>query len=203
MYPKSIRQRPQKSCGYDEFSSRYRCGAFMSLINRNFQFGEFRLDRDERQLSHSGTPVSLPPKALKLLFILVENSGRIVEKNDLMEQIWPDTFVEDGNLAYTVKRLRKALGDDTGNPTYIETVPRRGYRFIAKVSELERPSGYQTEDQRPLIASNREIERETRIGNRSSQLVWLTMLILLGAGAVGSWYSTNAIYGASVLTRQF
>src|SRR5690606_7885342 len=67
----------------------------------------------------------------------------------------------------------------------------------------ERPSGYQTEDQRPLIASNREIERETRIGNRSSQLVWLTMLILLGAGAVGSWYSTNAIYGASVLTRQF
>jgi len=76
------------------------------LKNSNFRFGDFVLDGNERILTKSGTPVTLPPKALKLLFVLVENRGCIVDKDDLMERVWADTFVEVGNLAYTIRLLR-------------------------------------------------------------------------------------------------
>jgi len=104
----------------------------MSLKTSNFRFGDFVLDGNERILTKSGTPVTLPPKALKLLFVLVENRGCIVDKDDLMERVWADTFVEVGNLAYTIRLLRKTLDDDAVTPKFIETVPRRGYRFVAE-----------------------------------------------------------------------
>ncbi|MEP6704004.1 MAG: tetratricopeptide repeat protein [Acidobacteriota bacterium] len=103
-----------------------------TLKNGNFQFGDFELDGDERVLRKNGTPLSLPPKVLKLLFVLVENRGRIVEKDDLMLRLWPDTFVEEGNLTYSIKMLRRALGEKPSSPKYIQTVPRRGYRFVAE-----------------------------------------------------------------------
>ncbi|MEP6704483.1 MAG: winged helix-turn-helix domain-containing protein, partial [Acidobacteriota bacterium] len=103
-----------------------------TLKNGNFQFGDFELDGDERILTKNGTPVPLPPKVLKLLFVLVKSRGRIVVKDDLMQQVWPDTFVEDGNLAYSIRLLRRALGDNSSASKYIQTVPRRGYRFVAE-----------------------------------------------------------------------
>lgn len=109
----------------------------MSLQASHLRFGEFILDRHEKILSRDGRPVSLPPKALELLLVLLEKPGHIVQKDLLFERVWPNTFVEEGNLTYTITLLRKALNDDAENPQYIETIPRRGYRFIAALSSAE------------------------------------------------------------------
>jgi DNA-binding winged helix-turn-helix (wHTH) protein/Tfp pilus assembly protein PilF len=97
-----------------------------------FEFGTFRLDTKERLLLHEGESVSLTPKAFDMLVTLVENSGHLVEKNELMRRLWPDSFVEEGSLAQNVSLLRKALGE-SDSQKFIETVPRRGYRFVATV----------------------------------------------------------------------
>jgi DNA-binding winged helix-turn-helix (wHTH) protein/TolB-like protein/Tfp pilus assembly protein PilF len=109
----------------------------MSLIGGKLRFGDFVLDEDEKSLTRDGQRVPLPPKAMGLLSVLIEKSGRIVEKGSLFEQVWPDAFVEEGNLTYTVRLLRKALGDNAEKPRFIETVPKRGYRFIAEVSRCD------------------------------------------------------------------
>ena len=109
----------------------------MSLKHNSFRFGDFVFDLDEGVLSKDGKPVALPPKALKLLSVLIENRGRIVEKNDLLREVWQDAFVEDGNITYTVRLLRKTFNDDPQAPLYIETVPKRGYRFIGSVQVVE------------------------------------------------------------------
>lgn len=100
-----------------------------------YEFGPFRLDTAERILLRDGQPVPLTPKALQTLLALVESSGRIVEKDELLSRVWPDTFVEEITLAQNVSTVRKALGVDQEGRQYIETVPRRGYRFVASVSE--------------------------------------------------------------------
>src|SRR6266700_1016436 len=98
-----------------------------------FEFGEFRLETSERLLRHNGNPVPLTPKAFETLLVLVERSGSLVEKDDLMKEVWADAVVEEANLARNIWTLRKALGDDDRDHRYIETVPKRGYRFIAPV----------------------------------------------------------------------
>ncbi|HYJ92840.1 MAG TPA: winged helix-turn-helix domain-containing protein, partial [Pyrinomonadaceae bacterium] len=105
----------------------------MSLEKQQFAFGDFVLDANERVLLQAGIPVSITPKVLQLLFVLIENHGHIVEKATLMDLVWPDSFVEESNLTFTMRQLRKALGDNTHEPRFIETVPRRGYRFVADV----------------------------------------------------------------------
>jgi len=98
-----------------------------------FEFGPFRLEPVERRLLRNGQDVALPPKALDLLTVLIEGGGRLVTKEVLLRQVWPDAYVEEANLSYTVSVLRKALEDDPGNGRYIDTVQKRGYRFIAEV----------------------------------------------------------------------
>src|SRR5882724_1268912 len=98
-----------------------------------YEFGRFRLDAGERVLLRDRDPVPLTPKVFDILLFLVERGGHIVEKDDLMKRVWPDTFVEDGNLTQNVSLLRKALGENPGSPQFIETVARRGYRFVATV----------------------------------------------------------------------
>lgn len=102
---------------------------------RLYQFGPFCLDAAERVLLREGRLVPLPAKALSTLLALVLSRGHLVEKEVLMKEVWPDEFVEEGNLAQHVFILRRALGEAAGSPKYIETVPRRGYRFVAPVSE--------------------------------------------------------------------
>ena len=100
---------------------------------RSYRFGPYRLDTGERVLTRAGRPVALTRRMYETLVVLVERAGRVVEKTDLMREVWADAFVEEGNLTQVVFRLRKALG---GTATkYIETVPRRGYRFAAAVRE--------------------------------------------------------------------
>lgn len=108
-----------------------------SLIEKRvYQFGNFRLDTVERVIESGGRPLSIAPKALDLLIVLIENRGRIVEKEDLIRKVWPDTFVEDNNLAFNISVLRKLFGESGASPHYIETVPKRGYRFVAEVVEF-------------------------------------------------------------------
>ena len=97
-----------------------------------FEFGAFHLDASERLLLLEGETVSLTPKAFDMLVTLVENSGHLVEKSELMRKLWPNSFVEEGSLAQNVSLLRKALGENESQK-FIETVPRRGYRFVATV----------------------------------------------------------------------
>jgi DNA-binding winged helix-turn-helix (wHTH) protein len=103
-----------------------------------FLFDTFSLDADERVLVRDGKVVPLPAKALSTLLVLVRNTGHVVEKDVLMKEVWPDEFVEEGNLAQHIYILRKALGESTESPMYLETIPRRGYRFMAKILGAEK-----------------------------------------------------------------
>lgn len=103
--------------------------------NGFYEFGPFRLDLTEKVLLKDGKLVALTPKAFDTLAILIEKSGHLVEKEELMKQLWPDSFVEENSLSQNIYLLRKALGEDSQGLRYIETIPRRGYRFIAGVKE--------------------------------------------------------------------
>ena len=96
-----------------------------------YEFGPFRFDADDRLLLRAGEVVALAPKAADTLLALLANRGHVLEKGELMKIVWPDTFVEEGGLARNISILRKALGEE-----YIETIPKRGYRFVAPVSEI-------------------------------------------------------------------
>lgn len=95
------------------------------------RFGPFEYDTEQRLLFRAGETVQLVPKAIDTLHVLIERRGRVVEKAELMNLVWPDTVVEDVGLARNVSLLRKALGDEGAESPYIETIPRRGYRFAA------------------------------------------------------------------------
>src|ERR1051326_7252763 len=97
----------------------------------HYEFGSFRLETTERRLLRDGNPVPLTAKGFDILLILVQNQGHLLEKNDLMQAVWPDSFVEESNLTRSISTLRNALGECDGE--YIETVPKRGYRFVAAV----------------------------------------------------------------------
>jgi DNA-binding winged helix-turn-helix (wHTH) protein/TolB-like protein len=99
-----------------------------------YDFGPFRYDVEQRLLFRSGELVPLVPKALETLHVLLERRGSVVEKSELMRLVWPDTNVEDVGLPRNISLLRKALEDESEANPYIETIPRRGYRFAAPVT---------------------------------------------------------------------
>jgi DNA-binding winged helix-turn-helix (wHTH) protein/TolB-like protein/TPR repeat protein len=107
--------------------------------NRFYDFGEFRLDITQRVLFRNGSPLPLTPKVFDTLAVLVEHAGRILEKDELMKKVWRDSFVEEANLAVNISSIRKALGESAGGAQFIETIPRRGYRFVAEVTEVSEP----------------------------------------------------------------
>ncbi len=104
-------------------------------VKQIYRFEDFRLDTSNKLLLRGPETVPVPPKVFDLLLILVERSGTVVEKEELMNLLWPDTIVEENNLTVSMSMLRKALGDGKGGAKIIETIPRRGYRFVAKVEE--------------------------------------------------------------------
>src|SRR5262245_61451715 len=109
----------------------------MSLqTKRIYEFGPFRLDAVEHLLLRNGESVPLTPKAFDLLLALVERHGHLVEKDELLKKVWPDSIVEEANLASNISQLRKALGDGENGQRYIETLPKRGYRFVAPMKEV-------------------------------------------------------------------
>jgi Tol biopolymer transport system component/DNA-binding winged helix-turn-helix (wHTH) protein len=109
------------------------------LLNGNnlFQFDEFTIDLNERTLWRDGQPIPLAPKVMETLCLLVENHGRLMTKEEMMNRLWADTFVEERNLTQNIFTLRKVLGDGEAGKKFVETVPRRGYRFVAGVRPAE------------------------------------------------------------------
>jgi TolB-like protein/DNA-binding winged helix-turn-helix (wHTH) protein/Tfp pilus assembly protein PilF len=110
----------------------------MVLAHQLYVFGPFRLDPAERLLLREGEPVALTPKCFDLLVMLVENSGHLLEKQELLDRIWPGQFVEEANLSFNISSLRKALGQVQSGDRFIETVPKKGFRFVADVEKRRR-----------------------------------------------------------------
>ena len=102
-----------------------------------YGFGRFTLDVQEQRLSDGESNIPLTPKAFEVLSLLVLNAGHLIEKEELMQHVWPDSFVEESNIAKIIHTLRKRLGDDGNGNAFIETVPTKGYRFVADVSVIE------------------------------------------------------------------
>ncbi|HTK25943.1 MAG TPA: winged helix-turn-helix domain-containing protein, partial [Pyrinomonadaceae bacterium] len=159
----------------------------------------------------NGSEIPLTPRAIALFMVLFENRGYIVEKDTLMEQVWGDTFVEEGNLAYTVRLLRKALGDDPDSPKYIQTVPRRGYRFVAEWQAVkETPSKIRSAFSQGVFGNGlAEVIGSSLIG-REKELAELTKLLendkvgfvtLTGPGGTGKTRLAKEI--SALIGKQF
>ena len=129
----------------------------------SYEFGPFRLDAPERRLMREGEVVPLAPKVFDTLVALVEVSGSLIDKDELMTRLWPDTFVEEGTLARNISDLRKALGESSGSGKYIETVPKRGYRFIASVKPSAGATLIVQRHTRSSVVVEEEIEAENGV----------------------------------------
>jgi len=138
-----------------------------------YTFSGFRIDTVNKVLWRDKTIVPLTPKVFDTLILLVQNAPNLVEKTALMEALWPDQFVEESNITFNIKMLRKALGDDAGNPVFIETVPRRGYRFIAAFDQ-DQAEVSKTRSAVPLIKYR-------------YSLIAISFLILAGIVGIASW----------------
>jgi DNA-binding winged helix-turn-helix (wHTH) protein/pimeloyl-ACP methyl ester carboxylesterase len=139
-----------------------------------YQFGPFQLDAAEHRLQRQGVEVPLQLKAFETLCVLVENAGSLLRKEELLQQVWPDTVVEENNLNKNISLLRKALGEPATGQSYIETVPRVGYRFVAPVTQISsKPLRPQPEGRHAESPARQEIRFcSTRDGVR---IAWATV----------------------------
>jgi TolB-like protein/DNA-binding winged helix-turn-helix (wHTH) protein len=103
--------------------------------NRLYEFGPFQVDQQKLQLWRQGSPIPLPPKAAEILLVLLARSGETVSKEELMQAVWPDSYVEESNLTQNIFLLRKALGETAQDSGYIITIPGKGYRLVAEVRQ--------------------------------------------------------------------
>ena len=187
--------------------------------NDFYEFGRFRVKSYERVLLRGEEPVPLTPKAFDILLTLLENGGRIVPKDDLMKKVWPNTFVEEGNLTQNVSLLRKALGESANSSQFIETVPRRGYRFVAPVVKVNGSNGERLSEipASPLLPNTSASSdsasplRKQELGTRNSKLetfsrrvpaLALTLAVVVIAGVGITYMIGRAKAGASPTSIQ-
>ncbi|MCI0491144.1 MAG: winged helix-turn-helix domain-containing protein [Blastocatellia bacterium] len=176
-----------------------------------YEFGSFTVDPVKRLLLKDGSPVALSPKAFDALLILIENSGRVVERNELIEKLWPDTFVEEINLNVQISLLRKSLGEQPNEHRYIVTVPRKGYSFVAEINRIENGTGDRSEHEdftsaatiedqnRQEVSSQEETNPDGKAafawpsGERSNRLpIALSLLALIIIGITSYAWLTGA-----------
>jgi Tol biopolymer transport system component/DNA-binding winged helix-turn-helix (wHTH) protein len=148
-----------------------------------YSFGPFRLYVAERELFRGTEPVALAPKAIDTLMVLLSRRGHVVEKDELMKELWPDTFVEEASLVQQISNLRKALGDRPDGRPYIETIARRGYRFAAPVTD-----SWEEEPAETRLAVAGSADEEARPAGRRRWLPWLAaaaIVLAVGVAIVG------------------
>lgn len=163
---------------------------------RIFEFGSFRLDPVERTLCHQDKVLPLAPKVFDTLLVLVENSGHLIEKDQFMKRVWPDTFVEEGNLTLNISTLRKILGENAIEHQYIETIPKRGYRFVATVRQLQDIDLVVEEHTRSRIITE---EREEANSQDLSEIPVDKVLDISEARKRAGW-QLNPVFAAILLT---
>ena len=140
-----------------------------SEASRGYEFGPFYLDPPRRLLLREGKPVSLTAKAFDTLLCLIENRERVVEKEELLKSVWPDTFVGEATLAQNIFKIRKVLGHDPDGHSYIVTIPKRGYRFVGIVSPAEdQPAN--VEEEQPAKTTSSAVTEETTAENQVKSL---------------------------------
>jgi TolB-like protein/DNA-binding winged helix-turn-helix (wHTH) protein len=170
----------------------------------SFEFGSFRLDTCDRVLLRGRERLELPPRVFDTLLALVQSGGRLVEKDELMRTVWPNTAVEENNLSQAVYLLRKILQDGDGN-RYIETVPKRGYRFVARVRELgpevessikERPSQVQLGPDNGNSGNHISSQSPIKTPPKPRWLVWCL------AGLVGAFATLLVVQASRWRDRQ-
>ena len=181
-----------------------------------YEFGRFRISTGDRVLFRDREIVPLTPKVFDILLALVENSGEVISKDGLMKKVWPDSFVEEGNLTQNISLLRKALGEGQNGHQYIETVARRGYRFVApvqqssdsKINAHDQPKVRVADPQTAAFATEAApsaVYQDARPWNVINSLkrrraLTVAVLLLVAAGAAGIVYSSRsdkAVNGAS------
>jgi DNA-binding winged helix-turn-helix (wHTH) protein len=108
------------------------------MVQPHLAFGPFSFDPNSRVLWRGGSELSLPPRVIAVLEVLLRRAGDVVPRQELIDSVWKDAFVTDTSLAEAVSSLRQALGDDPQTPVYVQTLHRRGYRFVAPITETTR-----------------------------------------------------------------
>ena len=143
----------------------------MSLKTRRiYEFGSYRLDGEEKVLMRDGEAIPIQPKDLETLLVLVERAGHIVKKEELMEKVWPGVFIEEGNLSKRIFNLRQVLGEGPDGRQFIETIPKRGYRFVGLMQEETK------EEEASQIASRPQTAEH--VGHRRSFWLWLSLAVI-------------------------
>jgi TolB-like protein/DNA-binding winged helix-turn-helix (wHTH) protein/Tfp pilus assembly protein PilF len=163
-----------------------------SVLSNLYEFGEFRLDAQNRVLQNGGRPVAITPKAFEVLLLLIQHSGQVVSKDELMRTVWPDSFVEESNLTQTVFMLRKGLGE-TPDRRYILTVQGRGYRFAPDVKEVFEPPKRDTLS--PQVRTENfsaYTADQPQLRLRTSWLLAGICLMILAAGLAAYFRKANA-----------
>src|SRR5215813_11264557 len=156
--------------------------------NHLYEFCRFRFDPENHLLERDGGQISLTPKAFEILHVLVQNGSRLTTKEELMRRVWPDSFVEEANLTVNISALRKQLGETPDGQQYIETVPRKGYRFAVPVTQSPVDSfanGYST------LSSAKEVVQEIEVPSNDS----LTSDTILPTNATAEtrWYRSKTM----------
>ncbi|MBX7173733.1 MAG: winged helix-turn-helix domain-containing protein [Pyrinomonadaceae bacterium] len=159
----------------------------MTKEQKFYEFEEFRLDVEDKTLWRGQEKLSLPLKAVEMLTLLVENRGRTVTKDEILETLWQDTFVDENNLAVTVSSLRKAFGESKNDNRFIETVPRRGYRFVADVSQTNGNLILEKHTITEITLEKDEVLEQSPIKRNQIFAVLGILAIILLVGAVYLW----------------
>ncbi|HKZ02824.1 MAG TPA: transcriptional regulator, partial [Pyrinomonadaceae bacterium] len=155
-------------------------------IGHCYQFGEFTVDCDQKVLLRNGSPLALAPKVFDTLLILVDNNGRLVEKDQLIKQLWPNTFVEESNLTFNIQQVRRVLGDNAREPRFIETVAKRGYRFIAQVTKSQIVVAAPVESE-----SSGSSQLRPKVENYYLWLAITGSILIVGLVVFASWFARN------------
>lgn len=168
-----------------------------------YRFGDFSLNAEDHSLSRGDENVPVTPKMFDLLLVLVQHPGRVLGKDFLLKSVWPDSFVEEGNITFNVRQLRKALGDSTQSPIYIETVPRRGYRFVAAVETETITSPGEEANERSEEASLQSGDN-TRPSTPKISFALAAIVLISAAALAGAWFfGTAETNSASILAEPF